>query len=89
MNSISITYSNNSFPYVQITHDGLVLNRHWIKDIDNDFLKGVLYSEIYDIVPDSLIEDIKGYSIPLDQEKDITVVFSYTNCPQVIYNMDN
>lgn len=76
MNSISITYSKDTIPYIQITHNGLILNKYYIRHIDNDFLKGILYSEGYYNVSDSLIEAIKGYSDMDNQEKNVTVIFT-------------
>ena len=76
MNSISITYSKDTIPYIQITPYGLVLNRNYLGYIDNDFLKGILYSEGYYNVSDSLILAIKGYSDIDNQEENVTVMFA-------------
>lgn len=78
MNKISITYSKNLLPFIQIKHNGLMVNRSYAPSVSNEFLRAVLYSEGYDNVPESLIEDIKAYYIPADQEEDVTVVFTYT-----------
>lgn len=76
MNSISITYSKDTLPYIQITPYGLVLNRNYLGYIDDDFLKGILYSEGYYNVSDSLILAIKGYSDIDNQEENVTVMFA-------------
>lgn len=78
MKEIRITYSNNILPFIQITFTGLLVNKYYIKEASSEFLKAILYSEGYDTVPDTLIEDIKAYSDLPDQEKDVTVVFTYT-----------
>jgi len=79
MDEVSITYSKNIPLYIQIKHNGLYINSYYAKDIDPDFLKGILYSEGYYSVPDSVIEDIKTYSDNRDSDKDVTVVFTYTS----------
>jgi hypothetical protein len=76
MNNISITYSKDILPYIQIKHNGLALNKDYLGYIDNDFLKGILYSEGYYDVSDSLIQAIKGYSDIDNQEKNVTVIFA-------------
>lgn len=75
MKNITITYSKNTLPYIQITFNGLVVNRDYIHDIDSEYLKAILYSEGYEDVSDSLIEQIKAYSISPEIDKDVTVVF--------------
>lgn len=79
MNKIKITYSKNTSSDIDITHDGLIVNKYYIKNTDPEFIKAILYSEGYDNVSDTLIEDIKTYSDLPDQEKDVTVVFTYTS----------
>jgi len=79
MNKISITYSKDILPFIHIKHNGLVLNAYYAKHVSPEFLKGVLHDNGYINVPDTLIEDIKTYSDLPDQEKDVTVVFSYTS----------
>jgi len=78
MKNISITYSKDLFPFIHIRHNGLYINKSYAKQIAPDFLKAILHSEGYDDVPDTLIEDIKGFSDLPDQGKDVTVVFTYT-----------
>ena len=78
MNEVSITYSKDLLPFIQIKHNGLYINRAYAKQVTPDFLKGILYSEGYDNVPDSLIEAIMTYSDDGDSSKDVTVVFTYT-----------
>lgn len=75
MNKVSITYSKDTIPYIQITHNGLIINRDYRNYIDDDFLKGILYSEGYDDVSDELILAIKSYYIDPNDDKDVTVVF--------------
>ena len=79
MNKISITYSKNLLPFIHIKHNGLVLNAYYAKHVSPEFLKGVLHDNGYINVPDTLIEDIKGYIYDVDSDKDVTVVFSYTS----------
>jgi hypothetical protein len=76
MNSISITYSKDTLPYIQITPYGLTLNRDYLGYIDDDLLKGILYSEGYYDVSDELILAIKGYSDIDNQDKDVTMMFA-------------
>lgn len=75
MNKVSITYSKDIIPYIQITYNGLIINRDYRNYIDDDFLKGILYSEGYDDVSDELILAIKSYYIDPNDDKDVTVVF--------------
>lgn len=77
MKSLSITYSNNILPYIQITHNGLIINKHYARGISNEFLTAVLYSEGYDNVPEWLIEAIKVYCDFALDDKDLTVTFTY------------
>jgi hypothetical protein len=79
MSEVTITYSKDLLPFIQIKHNGLYINKSYAKQVAPEFLKAILYSEGYDSVPESLIEDIKTYPLPIDQDKDVTVVFRYTS----------
>ena len=76
MKHISITYIHNLLPYIQITPDGLNINKDYASSVDEEFLKALLHSEGYYNVPDWLIESIKGYSALPNQEKNVTVIFA-------------
>lgn len=78
MNDIRITYSKNTLPFVVKTHDGLILNKHYAPVVSLDLLEIVLREVGFDNVPTSVLEDIRAYSDLPNQEKDVTVVFSYT-----------
>lgn len=74
MKQLSITYINNLLPYIQITHNGLHINKHYASQVDDNYLKGILSEQGFD-VSDWLIEAIKDYSRLPNQEKNVTVVF--------------
>lgn len=75
MKQLSITYIHNLLPFIQITHDGLNINKDYASGISNELLYAVLCESGYDNVPEWLIEAIKGYSSLPNQEKNVTVVF--------------
>ena len=76
MKQLQITYIHNLLPYIQITPDGLNINKDYASQIDDEFLRALLYSEGYDKPSDWLIEAIKGYSHLPNQEKNVTVTFT-------------
>ena len=78
MNDIRITYSKNTLPFIVKTHNGLVLNKYYAHAMSLDLLEIVLREVGFDNVPTSVLEDIRAYSDLPNQEKDVTVVFSYT-----------
>lgn len=76
MKQLSITYIHNLLPYIQITPDGLNINKDYAHSVDKEYLKAILHSEGYYNAPDWLIEAIKGYSDVRNDGKNVTVVFN-------------
>lgn len=80
MNNISITYSKDILPFVIKTHNGLMLNMAYAPNISHEFLQSALREVGFENVPDMILTDIATYPRFLqNNEKDVTVVFSYTS----------
>ena len=80
MKEIKITYSKDILPFVMKTHNGLMLNMAYAPNITHDFLNVLLKEVGFENVPDMILTDIATYPRFLqNNEKDVTVVFSYTS----------